>query len=118
MNMKKLSLLLALAGVTSSVVQERMAGNVRDRNVALQAAEAALRDAEQDVLANLDAAAGFVDACTGGLCLPPSMVASGAQSQLDITSLRQKNIYLVINPGTGSGMPGEIEGQLQIPPTP
>jgi|JI10StandDraft_1071094.scaffolds.fasta_scaffold232892_2 type IV pilus assembly protein PilX len=72
--------LLALAGVTSSVVQERMAGNVRDRNVALQAAEAALRDAEQDVLANLDAAAGFVDACTGGLCLPPSMVASGAQS--------------------------------------
>lgn len=47
-----------------------------------------------------------------------NVVASGAQSQLDITSLRQKNIYLVINPGTGSGMPGEIEGQLQIPPTP
>ncbi len=72
--------LLALAGVSTSVVQERMAGNVRDRNVALQAAEAALRDAEQDILANIEPSAAFGDACATGLCLPPSMVASGAVS--------------------------------------
>ncbi|MBL0090750.1 MAG: pilus assembly protein PilX [Ideonella sp.] len=73
--------LLALAGVSTSLVQERMAGNVRDRNVALQAAEAALRDAEQDVAANIEPTAAFGDACAAGLCLPPSMTASGPQSE-------------------------------------
>jgi len=43
-------LLLTLIGVTAmqtSTLQERMAGNVRDRNVAFQLAEEALRDAER-----------------------------------------------------------------------
>ncbi len=71
---------LALAAVGTSIVQERMAGNARDRNVALQAAEAALRDAELDIETNLTASSGFSDACPTGLCLPPSMTASGAQS--------------------------------------
>ncbi len=72
---------LALAGMNSSLVQERMAGNARDRNIALQAAEAALRDAEADVEANLSVASPFVAACTGGLCLPPSMTSSNPTSQ-------------------------------------
>lgn len=38
--------LLALAGMQSSVLEERMAGNMSNRNLAFQAAEAALRDAE------------------------------------------------------------------------
>ena len=71
---------LALAGMSSGIVQERMAGNARDQNVALQAAEAALRDAEADIEANLSATSGFTDACAGGLCTPPSMTASGPQS--------------------------------------
>ena len=71
---------LALAAMNTSIVQERMAGNARDKNVALQAAEAVLRDAEADIEANLDATSGFSDACTTGLCVPPSMTASGAQS--------------------------------------
>jgi type IV pilus assembly protein PilX len=72
---------LALAGMNSGIVQERMAGNARDRNTALQAAEAALRDAEADIEANLTAASAFVAACTGGLCLPPSMTSSSPTSQ-------------------------------------
>ena len=64
---------IALAAVSTSIVQERMAGNARDRNVALQAGEAALRDAERDIEANLDASSGFNDACPTGLCVPPSM---------------------------------------------
>jgi type IV pilus assembly protein PilX len=42
-------LLLTIIGVTamqSSTMQERMAGNIRDRNLAFQSAEAALRGAE------------------------------------------------------------------------
>lgn len=72
---------LALAGMNSGIVQERMAGNARDRNIALQAAEAALRDAEADIEANLTAASAFVSACTGGLCLPPSMTSTSPTSQ-------------------------------------
>ena len=70
---------LALGAMSSSVLQEKMAGNTRDQNVAMQAAEAALRDAERDIEANIDSA-GFNYACTNGLCLPPSMAASGATS--------------------------------------
>ena len=40
---------LAFAGLNSSLLQERMAGNARDRQLAMQAAEAALRDAEKDI---------------------------------------------------------------------
>jgi type IV pilus assembly protein PilX len=37
---------LAVSGMRSTVMQERMSGNLHDRNLAFQAAEAALRDAE------------------------------------------------------------------------
>ena len=70
---------LALGAMNSSALQERMAGNARDQNVALQAAEAALRDAERDIEANLGRS-GFSYDCTNGLCLPASMAASGATS--------------------------------------
>ena len=71
---------LALAGMNSSLVQERMAGNARDRNIALQAAEAALRDAEADVEANLGINSAFVSGCTAGLCRPPSMTSASPTS--------------------------------------
>lgn len=71
---------LAMAGMNSSLVQERMAGNARDRNLALQAAEAALRDAEADIEANLGIQSAFVAACTGGLCRPPSMTSASPTS--------------------------------------
>ncbi len=72
--------LLALGAMNSSIVQERMVGNARDRAVALQAAEATLRDAETDIEANPDAASGFSEACTNGLCIAPSDAASGPRS--------------------------------------
>ncbi len=72
--------LLALGAMNSSIVQERMVGNARDRAVALQAAEAALRDAEADIEANPDAAAGFTEACADGLCIAPSDSPNAAQS--------------------------------------
>ena len=42
---------LGMAAMSNSTLQERMANNMRDRNVALQAAELALRDAERDLAA-------------------------------------------------------------------
>lgn len=71
---------LALGAMNSSILQERMAGNVRDKNVALQSAEAALRDAEADLESNTASAFAFGPACDAGLCVPPSMASSGAVS--------------------------------------
>lgn len=72
--------MLALGAMNSSLVQERMAGNARDQQVALQAAEAALRDAEAAIEANPNAANGFTENCASGKCIPLSDAASGARS--------------------------------------
>jgi type IV pilus assembly protein PilX len=42
-------MMLAVTSTRMTSLEERMSGNMRDRNVALQAAELALRDAEQDI---------------------------------------------------------------------
>ena len=71
---------LSLGAMNTSLLQERMAGNARDKNIALQSAEAALRDAEVDIAAHLSAASPFSSACDAGLCVPPSMTATDATS--------------------------------------
>lgn len=72
--------MLALGSMNSAIVQERMVGNARDRQVALEAAEAAIRDAELDIEANVDAPGGFEVGCASGLCIPPSDTADNPQS--------------------------------------
>ena len=61
-------ILLTVVGVTamqSTTLEEKMAGNQRDRNVAFQAAETALRDAEMFLSATVPV---FAANCAGGLC--------------------------------------------------
>ena len=41
--------LIAASSIQTTTLEEKMAGNVRDRNIAFQAAESAIRDAEQDI---------------------------------------------------------------------
>lgn len=78
--------ILTLLGVTAmqtSTMEERMSGNARDRNIALQAAEAALRDAERDIVCRkidgtiastqrtfgcISGMTGADATCTDGLC--------------------------------------------------
>lgn len=63
-------LLMTLLGVTAmrtTTMQERMAGNVRDRNLAFQAAEVALREGESFIVANPAAVYSNAD----GLYQPP-----------------------------------------------
>jgi len=53
---------LGLAAISNSTLQERMSNNLSDRNVALQAAQMALRDAERDLAAKTSTGA----FCPGG----------------------------------------------------
>ena len=66
------ALVLGVSVLTVNVTQERIIGNTKDRDLALQAAEAALRDAEQDILASVTPATPFTDTCTNGLCTAPT----------------------------------------------
>jgi type IV pilus assembly protein PilX len=65
--------LLGLASLRGTVMEERMSGSMRDRSMAFQAAEAAMREAEALIFAN--GSAGFPAAgsatCSGNLCDTP-----------------------------------------------
>lgn len=65
--------LLGLAAMTSTSLEGAMANNQQDSDLAFQAAETALRQAETYVGSTLTPGAGFNASCTGGsggLCLP------------------------------------------------
>jgi len=85
--MATLGLGVAVMGVNA--MEERMIANTKDRDLALQAAEAALRDAEQDVASNISPATAFNDTCTSGLCTPPSQRDNlGALASLPVDDSR------------------------------
>ena len=70
------ALILGVSVIGINAMQERMIGNTKDRALALQAAEAALRDAELDIVTNINPISGFNDECGEGLCTPPSQRAT------------------------------------------
>jgi type IV pilus assembly protein PilX len=56
--------LVGLSGMQSTILEEKMAGNMRDRNLAFQAAEAALQDAEQHIIGgSISGFTGFTPDC-------------------------------------------------------
>jgi type IV pilus assembly protein PilX len=69
-----ITMLMAVSSVRTANLEERMAGHTRDRQVAFQMAEAALRDAEQVIADDTDGPfrplrpGQFTAECTGGLC--------------------------------------------------
>lgn len=61
--------LIGASAMTTTTLEERMAGNAKDLNIAFQAAEAALRDGWDDLNGvRISGASGFDTACPGGLC--------------------------------------------------
>ena len=68
------TLILGVSVMSINVMQERMIGNTKDHNLAMQAAEAALRDGELNV-SELAPNTTFNDDCKDGLCTPPSQRA-------------------------------------------
>ena len=68
------AMLMAVAGLRTVNLEERMAGHARDRQVAFQMAEAALRDGEQMIAGDTDGPfvllrpGQFTTACSNALC--------------------------------------------------
>lgn len=80
---------LGVAVMSVNAMEERMISNTKDRDLALQAAEAALRDGEQDVANNVSPSTAFTDGCASGLCTPPSQRdALGALASLPVDDAR------------------------------
>ena len=79
------ALMLGVSVLSVNVMQERTIGNTKDRDLALQAAEAGLREAERELIALV--AAGnpipFDDNCTAGLCVPPSQRATPVSASVE-----------------------------------
>ncbi len=60
--------ILGVAAMSTTTMEEKMAGNSRRIDLAFQSAESALRDAQIDLTKNNLTA--FDSTCTNGLCLP------------------------------------------------
>lgn len=84
--------LIVLAALRSGMLEERMASNARNRQIALQAAEAVLRDAEATAFAAPVAPfdpftpASFSTGCTNGYCTKPDPTATPRWKTIDWTS--------------------------------
>lgn len=62
---------LGLSSLRGTLMSQRMAANIYDRNISLQAAESALREGEAVVAAGNLPSTSFTSPCTGGKCAPP-----------------------------------------------
>lgn len=60
--------LISLSAIKSTSLEERMAGNARDQDIAFEAAEAGIRDAMKS-LPGLSPSSPFAAGCSNGLCL-------------------------------------------------
>lgn len=89
--------LLALYGISNSLVQERNASNIADKKMALEAGEKALRIGESYVYKNISLTSSFSSSCSGGLCLP-STTATPIWNSVDWTnSANYINVSSVIS---------------------
>lgn len=115
--------ILGVTSITTTTMEEKMAGNIRNKHLSFQAAEAALR-AGENIANNLPADATFNG--TNGL-YPRSQVgdanypiweqASGInwQNATAITGLVQNPQYIVEDFGTS---PRDADCVLELPPPP
>ena len=69
--------LIAVSSMGTSRLEQQMTANMRDRQIAFQAAEAALREGENYVQNTALTAGNFDAACTGGQCLCTSTMPGG-----------------------------------------
>jgi type IV pilus assembly protein PilX len=115
--------LIGMAGMQTSILEERMARSYRDAALALQAAEAALRDAETRIRDHLSGLTGFDTSCTNGLCLrDPGDPEAGLARDWETELPAGARATLGVATGTGGlGLVGQqpgywIEGYRVRPP--
>lgn len=75
--------ILGLASMRGALLEERMSGNLYDRSLMFQAAEAALREGE--ALAADRRSADYSIGCTDGLCLAPVPNCTGGGPNMTCT---------------------------------
>lgn len=100
--------MMSIVAMKSSILQEKLAAGAMDQNIAFQAAESALRDAEIYINASLDAGAGFNLSCTNGLCYPSKTTISVWDS---ITDWQSSGIPIVF--GTQTATPAIADVAIQ-----
>ena len=105
--------LLTLSAIKSTSLEERMAGNARDQDVAFQAAEAAIRDgmiylATNNLSSNLTS---FVAGCAAGLCLNNTTTPVW-------TTITNNNDWTSSKTLTYSGTPLKLDGSTTLPNQP
>ena len=119
--------LMAVTAARMAGLEERMSGNMRDRSLAVQAAELALRDAEQDIRSSgrITGITNFVSACTNGLCYNGIQGnANGtdwnitpAWSTVNMTAAPDSVAYGTNTNAANAGSPGaNLIAQLSAPP--
>ncbi|MBU1362059.1 MAG: hypothetical protein KKC79_03360 [Gammaproteobacteria bacterium] len=101
------ALLLAIGAVLAGFYQQRIAGSARDRDLAFQAAEAALRDAELSIMcrAYTGATPALSPCAAGGTCMPGC--GSGPPSS---------RFALGFQPATASSCPNGLCTPAPLPP--
>lgn len=65
--------IIGVSSMSTTLLEEKMAGNMRDIDLAFQASESALRDGEKDVRDNINTSSGFSTDCEEGLCIYSSV---------------------------------------------
>jgi len=68
--------IIGISAITTTTLQEKMSGNMLDRNLSFQAAEAALRDGERHVDNAITDTTAFSLTCVNGLCEPALATAA------------------------------------------
>ncbi len=102
--------LISLAAMKTTSLEERMAGNARDQDMAFQAAEAAIRDAMKQ-LPGLSPASAFVAGCANGLCLNDPVTPVW-------TTLTASNLWEASNTAAYGGTALTIDGSTSLPVQP
>lgn len=92
--------LLGLAILRSTMLEERMAGNLFDRSLSFQAAESALREAE---LIAATAPAAPTSGCTNGVCSEPVLNATERWLDTAFTGWQQAPVLAGATPAPPRG---------------
>ncbi|HQU16868.1 MAG: pilus assembly PilX family protein [Gammaproteobacteria bacterium] len=107
---------LGVAAMSTNSLEEKMAGNTRQSDLAFQSAESALRDGEIDLSTNNPT--GYNSACTSGLCLPSTTGISVWQTVNWATNARAYGAYTGAAALAGVPKPAYIIEQMPPAVTP
>jgi len=91
--------MMSIVGMKSAILQEKLSAGSMDQNIAFQAAESALRDAEEYIQKTLDASAGFNVNCNKGLCYPSTTSTSVWEG---VSDWKTSNLPIVYGKKTGT----------------